>query len=66
MSKKEIVRAWKDPKYRRSLSAAEQAALEPHPAGAMQTAGEQSSEASDGRFFPTVRTCDCGTYSILC
>ena len=36
MSSINIIRAWKDPKYRISLTAAEQAALPAHPAGAIE------------------------------
>jgi mersacidin/lichenicidin family type 2 lantibiotic len=36
MSRKDIVRAWKDKKYRLSLSEAELAQLPPHPAGAVE------------------------------
>ncbi|MEM1206679.1 MAG: mersacidin/lichenicidin family type 2 lantibiotic [Acidobacteriota bacterium] len=34
MKKSEIVRAWRDPKYRRSLSAEQLSQLDGHPAGA--------------------------------
>jgi mersacidin/lichenicidin family type 2 lantibiotic len=36
MSNNNIIRAWKDPQYRNSLSEAERAALPPHPAGAIE------------------------------
>ena len=36
MSNVDIVRAWKDAEYRQSLSAAEQALLPAHPAGAIE------------------------------
>ena len=36
MSKNNIVRAWKDPVYRNSLSEAERAALPAHPAGSIE------------------------------
>jgi len=36
MSHKDVVRAWKDKKYRLSLSEAERAQLPPHPAGAVE------------------------------
>jgi mersacidin/lichenicidin family type 2 lantibiotic len=38
MSNNNIIRAWKDPGYRNSLSAAEHAALPQNPAGAMELA----------------------------
>lgn len=64
MSKNDVVRAWKDPKYRQSLSAAEQAELPPNPAGAMELTDEQLGQVSGGVPFPTSlcswhRTCAC-------
>ena len=40
MSKIDVVRAWKDPSYRRSLSSADQAALPAHPASALSLGDE--------------------------
>jgi mersacidin/lichenicidin family type 2 lantibiotic len=36
MSAHNIIRAWKDPAYRRSLTAAERARLPAHPSGAIE------------------------------
>jgi mersacidin/lichenicidin family type 2 lantibiotic len=36
MSKSNVIRAWKDAKYRRSLSTAELESLPAHPAGGME------------------------------
>ncbi len=36
MSTVNIIRAWKDPDYRRSLTAAQRAGLPAHPAGAIE------------------------------
>jgi len=36
MSKNNIIRAWKDPAYRNSLTASERASLPPNPAGAIE------------------------------
>jgi mersacidin/lichenicidin family type 2 lantibiotic len=60
-----IIRAWKDPRYRRSLTAAEREALPPHPAGASNQASRRPVEAGgppiSERFFTfialTVNTC---------
>ena len=62
-----VIRAWKDPHYRRSLSAAERDALPPHPAGAARQASrtgpvvEQGGPPVSERFFTfiamTVNTC---------
>jgi mersacidin/lichenicidin family type 2 lantibiotic len=38
MANLDIIRAWKDPEYRLSLSKAEQALLLPHPAGLIELA----------------------------
>jgi mersacidin/lichenicidin family type 2 lantibiotic len=35
MKKQDIIRAWRDPKFRRGLSAEQQAQLPSHPAGAI-------------------------------
>jgi len=44
MSTEHIIRAWKDPEYRMSLSEAERAELPPHPAGLMELADSQLGE----------------------
>jgi mersacidin/lichenicidin family type 2 lantibiotic len=41
MNTLDIIRAWKDTEYRRSLSAAEQALVPEHPAGAIELADEE-------------------------
>ena len=47
MSKQKIIRAWKDPAYRRGLSATERAALPEHPAGLIELT-EAQLRAIDG------------------
>ena len=46
MSNNDVVRAWKDPKYRASLSAAQQAALPANPAGGMDLSDEELGQKS--------------------
>ncbi|MFL6334561.1 MAG: mersacidin/lichenicidin family type 2 lantibiotic [Pyrinomonadaceae bacterium] len=46
MSQSEIIRAWKDAKFRRRLSEAERAMLPPNPAGVLEVSDEQIKEAS--------------------
>jgi mersacidin/lichenicidin family type 2 lantibiotic len=41
MNKNDVIRAWKDPAYRATLSAEEQAALPHHPAGLTELSDEQ-------------------------
>jgi mersacidin/lichenicidin family type 2 lantibiotic len=40
MNKKKIIRAWRDPKFRASLSEEERAALPEHPSGVIELADE--------------------------
>lgn len=48
MSKLHIVRAWKDPEYRLSLSKAEHAFLPAHPAGLIELSDEELGLAVGG------------------
>jgi len=60
MSQSEIIRAWKDAKFRRRLSEAERAMLPPNPAGVLDVTEEQIKEASglDGSIaLTTAMTC---------
>lgn len=57
MHKIDIVRAWKDPLYRATLSPEELAQLPAHPAGALELRDEQLKEASGGLIVTTYRTC---------
>jgi mersacidin/lichenicidin family type 2 lantibiotic len=49
MSHQHIIRAWKDPEYRRSLSEAEQALLPPHPAGHIELTDADLDQVAGGR-----------------
>ena len=60
MSQSEIIRAWKDAKFRRRLSEVERAMLPPNPAGALDVSNEQIKEASgffSGPVLTTAMTC---------
>ena len=57
MHKIDIVRAWKDPLYRATLSPEELAQLPAHPAGALELRDEQLKEAAGGLIVTTYRTC---------
>jgi mersacidin/lichenicidin family type 2 lantibiotic len=48
MSKIDIVRAWKDPVYRASLSAEQRAALPQNPAGSVEISDEDLGKVSAG------------------
>jgi len=70
MSKREIVRAWKDPIYRKSLTAEQQAALPASPVGAIELSDLELGAVSGGLpphtapilCNPTSRvSCDCTT-----
>ena len=65
MSSKNIVRAWKDPAYRNSLSETERAALPANPAGAIELSDADLGQAAGGYFTITAHcsrfSCDCST-----
>ncbi|MEX1364190.1 MAG: mersacidin/lichenicidin family type 2 lantibiotic [Nannocystaceae bacterium] len=48
MSNFDVVRAWKDPAYRRTLTPEQLASLPEHPAGLVELSDEQLGEASGG------------------
>ncbi|MEM6796587.1 MAG: mersacidin/lichenicidin family type 2 lantibiotic [Acidobacteriota bacterium] len=53
----DIARAWKNPAYRRSLSAAERAQLPSSPAGAISLADEELRSVSGGSSLSHCCTC---------
>ena len=59
MSKKDIIRAWKDEEYRNSLSEAERSALPAHPAGLVEIRDEDLDEVAAGGSVTT----GCTQYS---
>jgi mersacidin/lichenicidin family type 2 lantibiotic len=48
MSKINVIKAWKDPRYRSSLSAGEQALVPEHPAGAVELSDEDLGVVAGG------------------
>jgi mersacidin/lichenicidin family type 2 lantibiotic len=56
MNKADVIRAWKDPFYRASLSAEERALLPDHPAALVELDDEQLRSAS-GAVLTTAMTC---------
>ena len=60
MSQVDIIRAWKDPTYRRSLSVVELAALPENPAGQVELTDEEL-DGSDTQVATTYATCTCTT-----
>ena len=57
MSRKQIIRAWKDPLYRNSLNAAQRAALPANPAGSVELSDADLGDVVGGRpiqFPPSV------------
>ena len=68
MSNLNVVRAWKDPAYRNSLSEAERAALPANPAGSIELSDADLGRVAGGLITlyhcpaPTYRmSCDCST-----
>ena len=53
MSRAKIIRAWKDPEYRQSLSAEERSLLPAHPAGLIELHNEDLSGVAGGLYNMT-------------
>jgi mersacidin/lichenicidin family type 2 lantibiotic len=64
MSEVNVLRAWRDAKYRRSLTAAQRAALPESPAGLVELSDEQLMSASGAAGGDTATTAPtCTAYS---
>lgn len=69
MSKESIIKAWKNPEYRKSLSASQRASLPPNPAGAMALSDDELERAVGGASiihiscFCTFSGDDCPKYT---
>lgn len=61
MNKHDVIRAWKDPVYRASLSAEERAALPQHPAGVNELSDDQL-RLTSGAVVTTAPTCTNYTF----
>ena len=59
MVNRKIIRAWKDPAYRNTLSEAERAALPPNPAGSIELSDADLGKISGGAITPF-------TYALYC
>jgi len=62
MNKHDVIRAWKDPFYRASLSAEAQAALPPSPAGVSELTDEQIRALGSATVETTAPTCTQYTF----
>jgi mersacidin/lichenicidin family type 2 lantibiotic len=62
MNKSDIIRAWKDPFYRASLTAEERALLPDHPAAFVELDDEQLKSTS-GSVLTTAMTCTEFTFN---
>ena len=58
---KKTVRAWKDARYRRTLTDAERAALPPHPAGAIDLSDAELETVAGAGCSSMTRVCNTGT-----
>jgi mersacidin/lichenicidin family type 2 lantibiotic len=56
MSKSKVIRAWKDPSYRNSLSQAEREAIPANPAGMIEISDADLGKVAGGR---PINTLDC-------
>jgi mersacidin/lichenicidin family type 2 lantibiotic len=61
MSNNKIIRAWKDPVYRNSLSEAERAALPANPAGSIEISDADLGNVAGGFLFTVYCTYYCNT-----
>ena len=66
MNKVDVIRAWKDPLYRASLSAEEVAQIPAHPAGLIELEDRELREATGGVIVTTFRTCTQYTFISRC
>ena len=66
MNKADVIRAWKDPAYRATLSAEDLARLPSHPAGLIELKERELREATGGVIETTFRTCTMYTYISRC
>ena len=67
----DIIRAWKDPAHRRTLSSAELAQLPAHPAGSIELSDTELDAVYGGRMpnsnlSSLLRTCTAGSDSCCC
>lgn len=65
MKKNDIIRAWKDPEFRASLSQTELNMLDGHPAGLPELTDDQLSEVSGGSGGGSNNSC-CGSSLMSC
>jgi mersacidin/lichenicidin family type 2 lantibiotic len=66
MNKTDVIRAWKDPLYRATLSPEDLARLPSHPAGLIELRDDELKEASGGLVQTTFRTCTQYTFISRC
>ena len=69
MSRSNVIRAWKDPVYRKSLSESELAELPPNPAGSIEISDAELGKVTGGSDSPRTYNRECSipcTHSITC
>lgn len=69
MSIEDIIKAWRDAEYRRSLSAEQQARLPEHPAGSIELTDEELPQVAGGNTtlcLTYVSLCDACTFDYYC
>jgi mersacidin/lichenicidin family type 2 lantibiotic len=60
MKRKDIIRAWKDPEYRNSLTATQHALIPDNPAGIIELSDADLNVAAGGNTAPTKYITGCG------
>lgn len=66
MSKHNIIRAWKDPAYRSTLTAAERESIPQHPAGGIEMPQEALETIAAGRLIQRPSTMFACTFDRSC
>jgi mersacidin/lichenicidin family type 2 lantibiotic len=66
MSRRNIIRAWKDEEYRRSLTDAERGALPGNPAGAHYLSDKQLGQIAGSGAFPGTYICSLACTVVAC
>lgn len=66
MSNNKIIRAWKDPVYRNSLSEAERSALPANPAGSIEVSDKDLGNVSGGLYKFTILFCTNYCNTAIC
>jgi mersacidin/lichenicidin family type 2 lantibiotic len=66
MTPENIIRAWKDPIYRNSLSESERTAMPAHPAGSIEVSDEDLGKIGAGYIPRSFISCATVSFIVMC